>query len=181
MTSSDYEQLISDPEAEGLPGSADDDSFADPEHPASRVADGPDPAALPADRPIASTDFGTTAEEQRQGESLDGRLRRENPDPALDEPSPDSRQELSDAIDELPPGSEDPADPRLAGILEAEDPALDSKVSVYERLGGDAPAGRLVAPDEGAHPDAEAEAFAEDRGVAGGGLSAEEAAIREDR
>ncbi|MFG1928460.1 DUF5709 domain-containing protein [Cryptosporangium sp. NPDC048952] len=70
---------VTDPEAEGLPGTADDDSFADPERDAARAADGPS-SALPADRPIASTEFGTTAEEQREGEPLDDRLRREVPD-----------------------------------------------------------------------------------------------------
>lgn len=38
----------------------------------------------PLERPVAVDDFGTTANEQRDGESLDGRLRREEPDPALD-------------------------------------------------------------------------------------------------
>ena len=38
----------------------------------------------PIDHPVAVTDFGTTANEQRDGESLDGRLAREVPDPALD-------------------------------------------------------------------------------------------------
>lgn len=38
----------------------------------------------PVDRPVAVNDFGTTAEEERHGESLDGRLARELPDPALD-------------------------------------------------------------------------------------------------
>lgn len=32
------------------------------------------------ERPLASFEYGTTAEEQRRGESLDGRLRREEPD-----------------------------------------------------------------------------------------------------
>ena len=35
---------------------------------------------LPGERPGASTDFGTTAFEQSEGESLDGRLAREEPD-----------------------------------------------------------------------------------------------------
>jgi hypothetical protein len=38
-------------------------------------------------------------------------------------------------------------------------------------------AGRLVAPDEGAHEDAEAKAVADDVGVDGAGASAEEAAV----
>ena len=41
----------------------------------------------------------------------------------------------------------------------------------------DARAGRLVAPDEGAHEDTEGEAVAQDVGLAGGAASAEEAAM----
>jgi hypothetical protein len=37
----------------------------------------------PVDRPVAVNDFGTTAPETREGESLDGRLARELPDPTL--------------------------------------------------------------------------------------------------
>jgi Family of unknown function (DUF5709) len=39
--------------------------------------------------------------------------------------------------------------------------------------------GRLVAPDEGSHPDADGEAIAFDAGVDGGGAAAEEAAMHE--
>jgi Family of unknown function (DUF5709) len=42
---------------------------------------------------------------------------------------------------------------------------------------GRARAGRLVAPDQGFGEDAEAELFAEDVGISGGGASAEEAAV----
>lgn len=80
MSTDHFAEPVSDPEAEGIPGYADDDSSADPERDAARAADGPSPVALPTDRPIASTDFGTTAEEQREGEPLDDRLRREVPD-----------------------------------------------------------------------------------------------------
>ena len=38
----------------------------------------------PLDRPVAAEDFGTTANEQRDGESLEGRVRREQPDPAME-------------------------------------------------------------------------------------------------
>jgi hypothetical protein len=38
----------------------------------------------PVDRPVAVDDWGTTAREELAGESLDGRLAREQPDPALD-------------------------------------------------------------------------------------------------
>jgi Family of unknown function (DUF5709) len=39
--------------------------------------------------------------------------------------------------------------------------------------------GRLVAPDEGSHPDTEGEAVAFDAGIDGGGAAAEEAAMHE--
>jgi hypothetical protein len=38
----------------------------------------------PNDRPVAVDEFGITGEEERAGESLDGRLAREIPDPALE-------------------------------------------------------------------------------------------------
>jgi hypothetical protein len=38
----------------------------------------------PVERPVAVEDFGTTANEQRDGESLEGRIQRELPDPALE-------------------------------------------------------------------------------------------------
>ena len=42
---------------------------------------------------------------------------------------------------------------------------------------GDVRAGRLVAPDEGAHEDEDSELYAEDAGIDGAGASAEEAAV----
>jgi hypothetical protein len=42
------------------------------------------------------------------------------------------------------------------------------------------PAGRLVAPDEGAHPDTEEDLVGDDVGDDGGGYTAEEAAMRVD-
>ena len=47
-------------------------------------AEDPEFAPLPGERPGASVDFGTTALEQAEGESLDGRLAREIPDDAPD-------------------------------------------------------------------------------------------------
>jgi hypothetical protein len=92
----------------------------------------------PIDRPVAVDDFGTTAEEQRDGESLDGRLAREVPDPALDVDVP--------------------------------------YVSEAEGI-GDAPAGRLVEPDEGVREDDVKETVAYDVGRDEGLRSAEEAAM----
>jgi hypothetical protein len=186
MSDNNYPQPVSDPESEGLPGVADDDSTARDDVDSGRQADGPDPAALPLDRddtPLAIDRFGTTPEEAREGESLDLKVAREVRDPALDEattradvrPSPisaesfdpDAIAEEIDAVDrDTPLDDGGPVDPRL-----------DSQVSMYDTGVGDGPVGRLVAPDEGLEEDREATAVAYDAGAAGGGASAEELAI----
>ncbi|MBM7808684.1 hypothetical protein JOD57_004521 [Geodermatophilus bullaregiensis] len=62
------------PEDEGIPEIAQDDS------PTMQTAEDPQFAPMPGEDPGAVTDFGTTAFEQSQGESLSGRLDREEPD-----------------------------------------------------------------------------------------------------
>ena len=62
------------PEDDGIPETAQDDS------PTMQRAEDPQFEALPGERPTATTDFGTTAFEQSEGESLSGRLERELPD-----------------------------------------------------------------------------------------------------
>ena len=49
-------------------------------YPEQEWAEDPQQAPVPGDEPVAVDDFGTTAEEQRTGESLDGRLSREEPE-----------------------------------------------------------------------------------------------------
>jgi hypothetical protein len=66
------------PEDEGIPEVSQDDS------PTQDRAEDPQFAPLPGERPGASGDFGTTAYEHAQGESLDGRLAREVPDDTAD-------------------------------------------------------------------------------------------------
>ena len=66
------------PEDGGIPEVSQDDS------PTMERAEDPEFAPLPGERPGASTDFGTTASEQSEGESLEGRLAREIPDDAPD-------------------------------------------------------------------------------------------------
>ena len=119
-------------------------------------ADPLDRGVAPPERWSAAMKFGSTADEQEAGESLDQLLAEEEPDTALD------------VDDEVPEGSEDDedddeADEYLDGLL------LDD--------GPDPRAGRLVAEDEGAHPDEEADLVARDIGGDGGAASAEEAAI----
>ena len=127
---------------------------------ASDTLDG-EPGDDPLDRGVATPErwsagmrFGTTAAEQQEGESLDRLLAEEEPDTAFDA---DDEEQWDSA------GDEDVADEDLDGLL------LDD--------GADPRAGRLVAEDEGAHPDDEADLVARDVGVDGGAASAEEAAI----
>jgi hypothetical protein len=89
-----------------------------------------------------ATRFGTTAEEERRGESLDQLLAEEEPDTDAD-------------------GAE---------WTDEDDPRDDDHVPEPRT-------GRLVAPDEGAHGDDEADVVALDVGIDGGGAGAEEAAI----
>lgn len=58
----------------------------------------------------------------------------------------------------------------LGDVWDTDGELLDGEV-------GDGRAGRLVAPDEGAHENTETDLFASDRGLDGAGASAEEAAM----
>jgi hypothetical protein len=127
---------------------------------ASDTLDG-DPGDDPLDRGVATPErwsaairYGSTAAEQQAGESLDQLLAEEEPDVT---------GELDDEPADAPVGDEDAGDEDLDGLL------LDD--------GPDPRAGRLVAEDEGAHPDEEADLVARDAGIDGGGATAEEAAM----
>jgi hypothetical protein len=160
----DFPSPVSDPEAEGLPDTADDDSTARDDVATGREADGPDPAPLPGDSPAAVDRFGVTAEEQRAGESLDFKIGRETPERSA-EPS---EAELAADVADPGPTSD-----------------VDSPVSLYDRGDLDlgpatgTPVGRLVEPDAGHGTDDEPDSVAYDAGAAGGGASAEELAIHE--
>jgi hypothetical protein len=113
-----------------------------------------DQGILPADRWSAGMRFGSTAAEEEAGESLDQLLAEEEPDqvPELED---ESRQDIE--------GDEDAGDEDVDGLL------LDD--------GPDPRAGRLVADDEGAHSDTQADLVAHDVGIDGGAAGAEEAAV----
>ncbi|MGP3922020.1 DUF5709 domain-containing protein [Streptomyces sp. 8N616] len=100
----------------------------------------------PPERPWAVETYGTTAEEQHEGETLDVRLAREMPDQGL----PDG-----DGVGDVPGGDGE----------------------LWDEEVGERRAGRLVAPDEGAHPDEESDLVASDKGIDGAAASAEEAAM----
>ncbi|MFC9978107.1 DUF5709 domain-containing protein [Spirillospora sp. NPDC127200] len=51
--------------------------------PQQQWAEDPQEMPVPGDEPVALDDFGTTAEEVREGEGLDGRLAREEPERPL--------------------------------------------------------------------------------------------------
>jgi hypothetical protein len=127
------------------------------------VADELDRGYSPPERPRGVEAFGTTAEEQRQGENLEQRIRQEEPDPNSAYGAPDNESGLDDEDDRV--GGDDP------DAIAAEDDFIgDAEV-------GDQRAGRLVAPDEGAHEDIDHEMVGRDVGVNGAAASAEEAAM----
>jgi hypothetical protein len=120
-----------------------------------------DPGDDPLDRGVAPPQrwsagmrFGVTADEQRDGESLDQALAEEEPEFSFD------------------PEDEEPWS--LGGDKEAGDQDVDG---LLLDDGPDPRAGRLVAEDDGAHPDEEADLVARDAGIDGGGASAEESAM----
>jgi hypothetical protein len=145
--------------------SADLEDYSVQESSDSLIGDPGDPGGDPLDRAVAPPErwsagmrFGVTADEQEAGESLDQLLSEEEPDPALD-----LDDELLAGREESQDGDEDEADEYVDGLL------LDD--------GPDPRAGRLVAQDEGAHPDTEADLVARDAGIDGGAATAEEAAV----
>ena len=110
-----------------------------------------------------STEWGTTASEQRQDESIEQRIMQEVPDPDSAYGAPDNESGLE----------QDPRD-RVGG----DDP--DSIDAVDDWLGdtevGDSQAGQVVEPDEGAHQDVDKELVGEHTDSTGN-VSAEESAM----
>ncbi|GII80882.1 hypothetical protein Sru01_58640 [Sphaerisporangium rufum] len=169
--------------------------------PGQQLAVDPQEAPLPADRPVAVDDFGTTVEEQIQGEPLEGRLRREVPEEepvfgVAEPPRPASDAtggaEVSD-VDADPEGygagtGEDAENGLGVGAdldtgPQPDDDVADGWAAQPEEPSGTVwddprPAGRLVDPDEGVRTDTEPDLVAREVGPDGGGYTAEEAAMR---
>lgn len=104
----------------------DDEGEPDLDPPAPGKIETGDPqegVTPPGDRPRASVDYGTTAEEQRHGESLDLRIAREVPDdaapPAADPGELVDEDAVVDDEAELL-GERTPADPSLGRSAEEE-------------------------------------------------------------
>lgn len=186
-----YPARLSDPANLGIPDYADDDSTAYDDVDSPRGADGPSPWPLPPDRedgPLALDDIATTPEGQRRGSPLADRLAEEEPDMGEDDvPTPGSA--LSD---EATSEQQQATAGRDVAVLDGDRagmpgsgprPDTGSPVSNFDREGLDPLAegmvGKLVKPDEGAHPDGEADEIARDAGASGGGPGAEEQAMHE--
>lgn len=152
----------------------------------------PQQAPVPADRPTAVDDFGTTAAEQQEGEPLDLRVDREvpedqamfggAPEPVV-QPASQQRPDRTDDMDRLTADSGLGVGADLDTDYEQDTGTGQNWAAQPEEPSGQVweeprPAGRLLAPDEGAHPDVEADAIAEEVGPDGGGYTAEEAAMR---
>jgi hypothetical protein len=84
-------------EDEGIPDLSDS-------APEQERAEDPQQAPVPGDQPVAVNEFGTTAEEQREGESLEDRLGREEPEPP-EMQSPAVRAQYGAAPQQRPDGA----------------------------------------------------------------------------
>ena len=131
--------------------SVDDEDQLQPEDSLSGddVADILDRGYSPPEHYSAAQGFGNTPYEEATGESLEQRLRQE-------EPEPDPYAERDSGFDD--------------GPSEADEFLDDGEV-------GDVRAGRLVDPDEGTGEDYEKDLIGTDVGIDGAGASAEEAAM----
>ncbi|TDT33877.1 DUF5709 domain-containing protein [Naumannella halotolerans] len=129
----------------------------------------------------AAEGFGNTAAEAAEGESLDQKLKEENPDVGPGSYGGDGSYEAEqDAND---PGTtnllaEDADEGRLDELAGDPDLAAEDEPSEYaiDEVGG-VRAGRLADPATVDGEDVESELIAEDEGLAGGAASAEEAAV----
>jgi hypothetical protein len=161
--------IPNDPESEGIPDIADDDSNAydDAEH--HRFDDGP--PYLPADEAVAVDDYGVTAYESSHDEPLQARLVREERDLSPDEPETASIPGIADeaVTDDMLAQAARDAD---AIGVEDEEEDLDEPAAGHF-------VGRIVEPGEGgSFEDDEAESIAYDSREFEG-MTAEEAAMHE--
>lgn len=159
--------------------------------PGQQRAVDPEEAPVPGDQPAAVDDYGTTVDEEVQGEPLASRLDREEPeeepDLAAGEPAASPRAdsggstgaagERSTPDSSLGVGADLNTDYQPGAGAGQQWPAQPEEPSgqVWDEP---RPAGRLVAPDEGTREDTEPDEIAQEVGPDRGGYSAEEAAMR---
>jgi hypothetical protein len=125
-------------------------------------SEGDNEPSSPPDLQPRATEWGTTASEQGQEETIEQRIRQEVPDPDSAYGAPDNEGGLDD-------------EPRVGGTdpdsIEADDDYLgDEEV-------GSAGVGQLTDPDEGEGPDVDSELVGDESDASGDVLSPEEAAM----
>ncbi|WP_241668454.1 DUF5709 domain-containing protein [Pedococcus bigeumensis] len=125
-------------------------------------SEGDNEPSSPPDLQPRATEWGTTATEQGQEETIEQRIRQEVPDPDSAYGAPDNEGGLDD-------------EPRVGGTdpdsIEADDDYLgDEEV-------GAAGVGQLTDPDEGEGPDVDSELVGDESDASGDVLSPEEAAM----
>ncbi|GAA1482603.1 DUF5709 domain-containing protein [Gordonia sinesedis] len=187
------DDIGSTPEGSDGEYSLDDDDQLQPEDTlADRgVVDILDEGFSPPDYAPKGAVHGLTAQEMREGETLDQRLAEEVPDVGaadpLDEIEADERRDWqsheSDRVSEFEEADSYDSSEQATDLDETTSyvDTLDDDTSAEND--GDAGqvgarrAGRLIAPDEGFGPDTESDAVATDCGIDGAGASAEEAAV----
>src|SRR5579875_1899411 len=113
-----------------------------------------DAGVIPPDKWSAGEGYGNTLSEEEAGESLDQLLSEEEADV---DPYAEAGREAGEARED----EDDDAEDEFLSAGDTEDPR----------------AGRLVAEDEGAHPDEETDLVARDVGIDAGAAGAEEAAV----
>jgi hypothetical protein len=125
-------------------------------------SEGDNEPSSPPDLQPRATEWGTTASEQGQDESIEQRIRQEVPDPDSAYGAPDNEGGLDD-------------EPRVGGAdpdsIAAEDDFLGD-----EEVGSASP-GQLTDPDEGDRPDVDSELVGEESAANGSLQSPEEAAM----
>jgi Family of unknown function (DUF5709) len=154
-----------DPESVGLPGTVDPDSTAYDEFESGRESDGPETPVSPYDRPIAADAYGTTPEEAQLGTPLDWRLAAEVPDVTAEAPA-----STEDSVHD-PEEANEPEGDRLDEF----DAVAPTDLDAEDDPG--APVGRLAPSDDPDFAVRGEMTAAADVGFAGGGLTAEEAAM----
>lgn len=139
--------------------SLDDEDQLQPEDTLDGDEDPLEEGYSPPDRLQGVTAWGTTPEEQLQGETIEQRIHQELPDPDTAYGAPDNESGMDDGEDMV--GGDD----------------VDAIPAERDFLGGDGPpVGRLVAPDEGVGVDRESEAVASEAEPVGS-ASPEESAM----
>ena len=125
-------------------------------------SEGDNEPSSPPDLQPRATEWGTTASEQSQEESIEQRIRQEVPDPDSAYGAPDNESGLDD-------------EPRVGGA-DPDSISADDDFLGDEEVGA-AGAGQLTDPDEGEGPDVDSELVGDESDASGDLLSPEEAAM----